>query len=128
VRKLAQPRVFADATLLPDGNLLMTGGDPSYGAPATTTAELYTPAVLSVNPHSGPAGAQVTVSGSGYYAHESVRLQWDSVTVLGHVLTDNSGSFTTKVTIPPAAPGAHQIVSQGRRSLAEATATFTITG
>ena len=84
--------------------------------------------MLSVNPASGPAGAQVTVSGSGYYAHESVRLQWDSVTVLGQVLTDNSGSFTTKVTIPQAAPGAHQIISQGRRSFADATAIFTVTG
>jgi uncharacterized delta-60 repeat protein len=125
---MTRPRVFARATLLPDGNLLMTGGDPSYGSPATTSAELYTPAVLSVNPASGPAGAQVTVSGSGYYAHESVKLEWDSVTVLGHVLTDNSGAFTTKVTIPQAAPGAHQIVSQGRSSSAVATATFTITG
>ena len=125
---MTRPRVFADATLLPDGNLLMTGGDPSYGAPATTAAELYTPVVLSVKPASGPAGAQVTVSGSGYYAHESVRLRWDSVTVLGQVLTDNSGSFTTKVTIPQAAPGAHQIVSQGSRSSAGATATFTVTG
>jgi Galactose oxidase, central domain/IPT/TIG domain len=125
---MTQPRVFADATLLANGDLLMTGGDPSYAARAQASAELYTPTLLAEHPSSGPAGTQVTLTGSGFYAGETVRLTWDSVQKLGHVTTSASGTFTATVTIPAAPAGQHTVTAIGRRSFAGATVTFTVTG
>ena len=126
---MTQGRVFQAATLLADGDVLVAGGDARYSGPATTTAELYTPALVAVSPASGASGTQATVSGSGFYAGETVRLLWDSVTVLGHVRTNASGAFSTTVTVPQSSPaGASQIEVRGRRSFAGASATFTVTG
>jgi hypothetical protein len=125
---MTQGRVFHAATLLASGDVLVAGGDTSYGGPATSTAEVYTPTLVSVHPSSGAPGAQVTVSGSGFYAGETVKLLWDSLTVLGHTKTSRTGTFSTKITIPQATAGTHQISGQGRRSFARANATFTVTG
>jgi N-acetylneuraminic acid mutarotase len=125
---MTQGRVFHAATLLASGDVLVAGGDARYGGTATSTAEVYTPALVSVHPSSGAPGAQVTVSGSGFYAGETVKLLWDSLTVLGHAKTSRTGTFSTKITIPGATAGAHQIGAQGRRSFAGASATFTVTG
>jgi hypothetical protein len=125
---MIQTRVFQSATLLASGDLLMTGGDKSYAAPATVSAELYTPTLLFANPRSGPAGQQVTVRGSGFYAGETVKLTWDSSQVLGHVRTSASGTFTARVTIPAALAGRHTLTAAGRRSFAGASTSFTVTG
>jgi IPT/TIG domain len=125
---MTQPRVFAQAALLPDGDVLMTGGDPAYAQPATARAELYTPVLLSVNPTSGPAGSQVTVSGSAFYAGEGVTLVWDGGTVLGKVKADSSGAFSATIAIPATATaGVHDISARGSRSFASADTTFTVT-
>jgi len=124
---MTQGRVFQAATLLADGDVLVAGGDARYSGPATTTAELYTPALVAVSPTSGPSGTQVTLSGSGFYARETVKLIWDSVTGLGHVRTSTAGTFSTKVTIPQATPGTYQISAQVQRSFASASTTFTVT-
>jgi N-acetylneuraminic acid mutarotase len=125
---MIQPRVFQSATLLASGDLLMTGGDKAYAAPGTVTAELYTPNLLFANPRSGPAGQQVTLTGSGFYAGETVKLTWDFGQLLGRVTTSAAGTFTAKVTIPAASPGQHTLTASGRRSFAGATAGFTVTG
>jgi hypothetical protein len=129
VASMTQPRVFGTATLLPNGTLLEAGGGTNYYNAGTATAEFYTTTLASANPASGPAGQQVTVSGSGFYAGEPVKLFWDGGTVLGHTATTASGAFSTKITVPSAATaGQHLITVQGRRSFAGATATFTVTG
>ena len=87
---------------------------------------------MSVNPASGPAGTQVAVTGSGFYAGETVTLYWDGGTVLGHAKTTATGSFThddhdpprprpVRMSSPPAAitPGA---------AFAGTNVTFTVTG
>jgi hypothetical protein len=128
VHSMTQPRVFQTATALPGGSVLVAGGGPTFYAAAAGTAEVFTPALMSVNPASGPAGTKVTVTGSGFYAGETVTLLWDSFTVLGRAKTTATGSFSTTITIPTATAGAHVINAQGRRSFAGTSATFTVTG
>ena len=128
VHPMTQSRVFQTATPLPGGSVLVAGGGPSLDGAAASTAEVFTPVLMSVNPASGPAGTQVTVTGSGFYAGETVTLLWDDATVLGHAKTTATGSFSTTITIPQAAAGAHVIAARGGRSFAGTSATFTVTG
>ena len=74
VHSMTQPRVFQTATALPGGSVLVAGGGPTYYAAAAGTAEVFTPVLMSVKPASGPAGTKVTVTGSGFYAGETVTL------------------------------------------------------
>jgi hypothetical protein len=83
---------------------------------------------MSLNPASGKAGTKVTVTGSGFYAGETVKLFWDSSIVLANVKTTATGSFSTTVTVPSATAGAHVIAVQGQRSFGGTDATFTVTG
>jgi N-acetylneuraminic acid mutarotase len=128
VHPMTQSRVFQTATPLPGGSVLVAGGGPSLDGAAASTAEEFTPVLMSVNPASGPASTQVTVTGSGFYAGETVTLLWDDATVLGHAKTTATGSFSTTITIPQATAGAHVIAARGQRSFAGTSATFTVTG
>lgn len=128
---MTQPRMSPTATLLPDGSVLVTGGDLHASAPPTSTAELYTPILMSMRPDRGPAGTRVTVSGSNFYAHETVQVLWGNNTVLGHATTSASGAFTGTITIPAAKAGLHAVYAVGSRSgrTGEAASTeFTVTG
>jgi Kelch motif/IPT/TIG domain len=124
---MTQPRTGQTATALAGGDVLVAGGEQAVIGQPTGTAELYTPPVLADSPASGPPGQQVTVAGRGFYAHEGVTLTWDGGPVLGRAVTSASGTFTAKLTIPPASPGRHTLTAEGRRSFASATATFTVT-
>jgi len=128
VHSMTEPRVFQTATALPGGSVLAAGGGPTYYAAAASSAEVFTPVLMSLSPASGAAGTKVTVTGSGFYAGETVTLLWDSITVLGRAKTTVTGSFSTTITVPTATAGAHMITAQGRRSFAGTSATFTVTG
>ena len=129
ITSMTQPRVFQTATLLPGGSVLVAGGGTSYDSAATSTAELFTPVLLSVHPARGPAGTKVTVSGSGFYAGEQVSVTWDSESVIGHARTNSSGAFSTAITVPQSSPaGSNEISVRGLRSFAGASTTFTVTG
>jgi len=128
---MTQSRASAAATLLPDGNVLVAGGDLGASGPPTRTAELYTPILMFMRPDRGPAGTQVTVSGSNFYAGETVRVLWDLTKDIGHATTSVSGTFTIKVTIPAAKPGKHTVDAVGSRSGPTGNAAltqFTVTG
>jgi hypothetical protein len=128
VASMTQPRVFQTATLLPGGTILVAGGGRNSFSPATATAEFYTPTLMLLNPASGPVGKQVTVTGSGFYAHETVIVSWNGQAVLARVKTSVSGTFATKITIPQSPAGAGTVSARGSRSFAGASATFTVTG
>ena len=128
VHSMTQPRVFQTATELPGGSVLAAGGGPTFYAAAGSTAEVFTPVLVSLHPASGPAGTKVSVTGSGFYAGEAVKLLWDSSIVLANVKTTATGSFSTTITIPSATAGAHVIAAQGQRSFGGTNATFTVTG
>ena len=74
---------------------------------AISAAPLAAPAV-SVNPTSGPAGSQVTVSGSGFTPGTGT-LRWDGADQKTVNINQNGG-FSTSFKIPNgAAPGGHTI-------------------
>jgi N-acetylneuraminic acid mutarotase len=125
---MTRPRVFQTATRLPDGNVLVTGGALTPGGRATATAELYTPVLDFVHPTSGPVGTKVAVTGSGFYAHETVQLLWGGRQVIGHARTTAAGAFAATVTVPNTTPGKHLLFAVGARSSAGALTPFTVTG
>ena len=128
---MTRPRAYAAATELPDGSVLVAGGDGNGISGRLSTAELYTPILMSMHPDRAPSGAQVTVTGSGFYAHETAAIQWTlDGKVIGRPVTTASGTFTTTVTIPAAKPGAYQVTATGNRSantLKQALTPFTVT-
>jgi len=131
---MTQPRQSATTTVLRDGTVLVAGGDTiSGGLGRLSTAELFMPILVLMHPDRGRAGARVTISGSGFYAHETVKVIWNLIDtkVIARAPTTASGTFTTKVTIPAdARPGSHLVEAVGDRSsytLKQAYTTFTVT-
>jgi hypothetical protein len=112
--------------VLPDGDVLLAGGDISGGFAATTTAERYIPTLISAKPSQAAAGQQITLTGNGFYAHEQV-----VVTLNGRVLArpaaDVQGRFAVVVTVPAVTPGTYSLGAQGQTSFAFATSMFVVT-
>jgi hypothetical protein len=124
---MTMPRSLQTATLLENGDVLVAGGDPEEYGPATATAEIYTPVLLSVSPPSGPVGRTITLRGSGYYAGERVSIDWNGGTTIATVTTTPAGTFVTRVVVPASTVGVHPIAADGQRSFAQGLASFTVT-
>ena len=124
---MTQARYGHAAALLQSGDVLVAGGS-DYCCQTYASAELYTPTVVSAEPTSGPVGQVVSLDGSGYYAHETVKVTWDGgVRPLATARTSSQGTFAADVTVPATSPGSHTINAQGSRSYAGAQATFVVT-
>jgi eukaryotic-like serine/threonine-protein kinase len=94
-------------------------------AAASPAAALRTRVVLSAT--SGPPGATIAVSGSGFAARETVEVSFAAAdTTAGH--TNRAGSFSgVRVKVPVAAvPGTYRIRAVGRRSGRRAGANFAV--
>jgi len=116
------------ATLLADGNVLAVGGVVKLCCDATASAEVYTSTLLAVSPASGPVGQAITISGSGFFAGEVVKVRWDySGKALASAKTSDTGTFVVHATVPASPTGAQTISAIGQRSFAGATATFDVT-
>ncbi|HEY7035345.1 MAG TPA: IPT/TIG domain-containing protein [Thermomicrobiales bacterium] len=108
---------------------------PIATEPATTTpapTETATPSedgTLALSPNRGPAGTEVTVTGSGFGADEQVDIYFHSTDSepLGTVQTDADGAFTGTVVIPDASAGNDRIVARGQTSGQTAAKTFRVT-
>lgn len=119
-------RQDATATVLANGQLLVAGGR-NGSFTITSSAETYTLPLLKESPQQGPVGTQVTLHGYGCYAFEKVRITFDFAP-LATVETNKDGSFTATVTIPSGSIGAHTIRATGRKSFAQSSVVFEITG
>jgi hypothetical protein len=88
---------------------------------------------ITLSPTSGHAGSAVLVTGTGFTASGTVRIQFqDSATVrtlvAKNVVVDSGGGFAVAVTVPATAPlGPGKYVANEKSSLQRAGATFTVT-
>lgn len=95
-----------------------------------------THATLTVGPTSGKAGNSITVSGSGYSAHETVVVSefcalsgcGPGAQLLGSQMTDGNGSFSVTLVVPSWTPlGSHVIGGQGLSGGSFAGAPYNVT-
>jgi len=71
-------------------------------------------------------GSQATVTGSGFRANDTITVTLDNTLLnVGSVTTDSQGRFSTIITVPPTAGGAHQL--KAADSVESDTETFTVT-
>ena len=80
---------------------------------------------LSLSTPSGPVGASVTATGSGFTPGDTVQLLFNGAQI-DSKNADINGTATFTFTIPNVAPGAYQVMMSGR-SGGTANATFTVT-
>jgi hypothetical protein len=83
---------------------------------------------LALSPTNGPAGAALTVVGTGFVASDWVFLHWDvqGSPELGRTVTDRGGYFSLTVQIPAgAAAGSHQVLAVAQGAI-RASAFFTV--
>ena len=114
----------------PDANLWFVEFNGAGNSAARVT-DIPAPAIV-LTPNSGPPGAQVLVTGSGFGALEKIKLSFiDSVngtTSLGKTTTDPNGAFSTIVTVPAnATHGRQKIKAKGTISNLGKVATFQVT-
>lgn len=84
---------------------------------------------LASSPATTPPGTNVTVTGMGFSANESVQLYWNSLAglLLTTTTADNNGNIKQVVTTPSSAtPGANSIIGFGQSSRLSFTAPVTI--
>jgi outer membrane protein assembly factor BamB len=75
---------------------------------------------------SGPPTSMVIITGSGYGPTEKVLLKVDTM-VVGSVITDATGNFSTSITIPASAtPGKHTIFAAGLTSHTSTHSSFLV--
>lgn len=97
------------------------------GASAGSTFTVTTP-TLVLSASEGPAGAKVTLSGSGFAGSSALTLAFDGVAIsacsAGSLGTSATGTFSCTVSVPSGSSGTTVKVSGGGAS---ASATFTVT-
>jgi hypothetical protein len=107
-------------------NVTVTAGTSTVTKTFTVTASATLDAL---QPASGPAGTDVSISGSSFPVSTPIVFKFDTTTITpssGDASTRASGIFSSHVTIPQSTAGSHTItVTVGAST---ASATFTVTG
>lgn len=93
--------------------------------------------VITISPDSGERGDRATVTGAGFRPGERVRITWGRYASTGKVLrdvdADESGAFTTEVTIPSKTTndyhteGSSTVIATGLTSEREADTYYLLT-
>jgi N-acetylneuraminic acid mutarotase len=125
---LPTSRYGQSAALLTGGDVLLGGGYEDESAAATPTAEIYIPTLVSATPHEAAVGQSITVTGSGFYAHEVVVVSLSGPTykVIARATTGAKGTFAVSPTVPDVPPGTYELEAEGQTSYAAATTSFVV--
>ena len=104
------------------------GKDATVASVTVKSEKLSTPSI-TVAPQTVEAGKIVTMTGTGFVPSSPVSLTLHSDPVeVGTATTDDTGSFTAKVTVPAATEaGDHTVVAAAESPAAEASAPLTVT-
>ena len=96
------------------------------GMLALASTQSAATATLKLSPSAGAPSSNITASGTGFGANESVQILFDSTNV-GTATTSSSGAFTKVVQVPrTASPGAHTVQATGLTSGIKVSQTFTV--
>ncbi len=93
------------------------------------TATFTVSAKITLNPTSGPSGATVTVTGSGFGASQTITIRYNNVAVVttpSPLTTNSAGNFSTTFTVPVGDAGTYVVVANDT-SANTATANFVST-
>jgi hypothetical protein len=81
---------------------------------------------ITLSVSSGPPTSSVNIGGTGFGASETVSINYDT-NQIGTASTDNTGGFSTGISIPGSAlPGNHTVLALGQNSGISAQATFLV--
>ncbi len=90
------------------------------------TATISVTSGITITPATGPVGTQVTVTGNGFRASETISLTLDNTAIgSGGITSDSLGRFTATVSIP--AIGAGERTLRAADSINNSTASFKVT-
>ncbi|MFC1969432.1 IPT/TIG domain-containing protein [Chloroflexota bacterium] len=105
--------------------ITVTGDDSGTEAEAEFTVE---PAI-TIDPEAGSAGAQVTVSGTGFGRRADITISFNSaeMAISGDARSDSDGSFTATFNVPDVGPGTYDIEVEDDDNN-DVAAEFTIAG
>jgi len=103
----------------------VTGNFSKFSA----TVTVYPNARISLQPASGPTGTQVTISGGGFGANETVSITFQTISgTVASATTDSTGAFSINYTIPLSLPVKEYIIyAKGASSGVEGSEFFQIT-
>lgn len=106
----------ADGILSPVSFRLPAIRGGSYNLYASDNVAYSTPIVVIISPHliasslQGSAGDQLKLDGTGFDDNSGINIYWDSQLInISAIFTDNTGSFTTNISVPPSTTGNHVI-------------------
>jgi hypothetical protein len=96
----------------------------------STSITLNTSQSISLNPRSGPADTEITITGGGFTPGKAVSIKYkgnDITTVPASVSADSNGSFSAVVKAPRYASGVYSIIVTQGTLIADASFTQTST-
>ncbi|RLF35124.1 MAG: hypothetical protein DRN03_05715, partial [Thermoplasmata archaeon] len=81
---------------------------------------------LEVSPKEGKVGENITLTGTAFGSNENVTIKWNNTDVGIYPKTDEKGTFSVNMTVPPSSAGTYNITAIGNVSHITANTTFNV--
>ena len=81
---------------------------------------------LEVSPKEGKVGENITLTGTAFGSNENVTIKWNNTDVGIYPKTDEKGTFSVNMTVPPSSAGTYNITAIGNVSGIKANTTFNV--
>ncbi len=117
--------VKVDVPLTAQGMHMISASGSRTRAEDVTTASLMISPGIMINPISGAAGQEVSITGMGFGGNQRVTISFDGNQAGEPATTDSKGSFSLTITVP-AARGGNHLITAADGTAAVASTTFEI--